>query len=122
MPQRPNILFVFADQHRAATTGCYGNREIRTPNIDALAQQGALAATAISNAPLCGPYRACLMTGMYSFKSGMPTNFQTFKPPVPCIGEVFRKAGYRTGYVGKLHLYFPTGDRKIDGRAEANPE
>jgi arylsulfatase A-like enzyme len=120
--RRPNILFVFADQHRAATTGCYGNREIRTPNIDALACDGALARTAISNAPLCGPYRACLMTGMYSYKSGMPTNFQPFNPPGPCIGDMFRNAGYRTGYVGKLHLWFPTGNRELDNRPEVNLE
>jgi arylsulfatase A-like enzyme len=122
MARRPNILFVFGDQHRAITTGCYGNREIRTPTIDRLAQEGMRATTAISNAPLCGPYRASLMTGMYAFKCGMPTNFQTFRPPVPCLGEVFKRAGYATGYVGKQHLYFPTGNREVDGRPEANSE
>src|SRR4051812_16042078 len=104
MARRPNILFVFGDQHRAITTGCYGNQEIHTPNMDRLALEGMRATAAISNAPLCGPYRASLMTGMYAFKCGMPTNFQTFRPPVPCIGEVFKSAGYATGYVGKQHL------------------
>jgi arylsulfatase A-like enzyme len=116
---RPNILFIYSDQHRAVSTGCYGDAAIRTPTIDLLARQGVLALNAISNAPLCGPYRARLMTGMYSHRCGMPTNFQTFKPPVPCIGEVFRAAGYATGYVGKLHLYFPTGDRATDSKGDS---
>ncbi|HYF51238.1 MAG TPA: sulfatase-like hydrolase/transferase [Planctomycetota bacterium] len=122
MRRRPNILFVFADQHRAAATGCYGNREVRTPTIDRLAEQGLRALNMISNAPLCQPYRASLMTGMYAFKCGAPANFQTFRPPVACIGNVLRKAGYAMGYVGKLHLYFPTGDRSIDNGPDIDSE
>lgn len=113
---RPNVLFVMADQHRASATSCYGNRDIRTPNIDALARSGAHAAFCFSNAPLCCPYRATLMTGNYAHRVGVPTNYQTLRPLGPLLAEQFRAAGYAAGYVGKFHAYFPSGNRNEDDR------
>jgi len=59
--RRPNVLFVFSDMQRAYSMGCYGDRNARTPTFDALAKQGARFDVAISNTPVCCPYRACLM-------------------------------------------------------------
>ncbi|MFH1377279.1 MAG: sulfatase [Planctomycetota bacterium] len=112
--QKPNILFVFADQHRAVSTGCYGNQDVITPNIDRLSESGARALNAISNSPLCCPYRASLMTGRYAHTVGMPTNYQTLNFDGKFLAEALRDAGYQTGYIGKFHLYFPTGDRSED--------
>jgi len=111
-PRRPNLLFVFSDQHRATDLGCYGNGHVRTPHLDAFAAQGARAKVAVSNTPVCGPYRASLMTGMYTHRCGYPTNYLPFRPPGPCVADVFKANGYDTGYVGKWHLNFPDGDHE----------
>jgi arylsulfatase A-like enzyme len=116
---KPNVLFVFSDQHRATDLGCYGNDRVHTPNLDAFAAQGARAKTAVSNTPVCGPYRASLMTGMYTHRCGYPTNYVPFRPPGPCVAEVFKEHGYDTGYVGKWHLNFPTGDPE-DNRSDGS--
>lgn len=112
--RRPNVLFIMADQHRASATGCYGNNDIRTPHMDQLALAGARVPFCFSNAPLCCPYRASLMTGNYAHRVGVPTNYQTLRPQGPVLAEAFGAAGYATGYVGKFHAYFPTGNRAQD--------
>jgi arylsulfatase A-like enzyme len=112
--RRPNILFVLSDQHRATDLGCYGNPNISTPRLDAFAAQGARAKVAVSNTPVCGPYRASLMTGMYTHRCAYPTNYVPFNPPGPCVAEVFKDNGYDTGYVGKWHLHFPSGDPEVN--------
>lgn len=113
-PRKPNVLFVFSDQHRAVDLSCYGNSLMPTPNLDQLAAEGVRADCAISNTPVCCPFRASLVTGQHAFKVGMPSNYQTLRPNGPCVGEHFRQQGYRCGYVGKWHLYFPTGDMQKD--------
>lgn len=121
MADRPNVLLVFSDQHRATATGCYGNTAIQTPNIDAFVSQGALVQTAVSNTPVCGPYRASLLTGLYVHNCNYPTNSLPFNPSGPCLAEVFRDAGYDTGYIGKWHLYFPESAQGIE-RVERSGE
>ncbi|GAG27429.1 unnamed protein product, partial [marine sediment metagenome] len=105
--RRPNILFVFADQHRASALGCYGDPNVSTPNFDAFATQGIRLTAAVSPTPVCCPYRASLMTGQFSHNHGMMSNSVDFFPKVPAVAETFRAAGYRTGYIGKWHLEFP---------------
>lgn len=107
--KRPNVLLVLSDQHRASATGCYGNPDVRTPRLDAFAAQGVRVETAVATTPVCGPSRACLMTGSYAHRCGYLTNELPFRPHGPCLAEVFRAAGYACGYVGKWHLHFPTG-------------
>jgi arylsulfatase A-like enzyme len=105
-PKRPNLLFVFSDQQRASAMGCYpGDPDLSTPHFDAFAAQGMLLATAVSNTPVCCPYRASLMTGKFGHHSGVVTN-RLFPDPVKhaFLGESFRRAGYSCGYVGKWHL------------------
>ena len=66
MPDNPlNILFMFADQMHAFAMGCMGNDEIKTPNLDRLAAEGVLFRNCYSNAPVCTPFRATLVSGRY---------------------------------------------------------
>ena len=62
---RPNILFICTDQQRFDSLGCYGNRHIRTPAIDGLAEQGVLFEQCYVQSPVCSPSRASLLTGRY---------------------------------------------------------
>ena len=105
--RRPNVLFVFSDMQRAYSMGCYGDANARTPLLDAFAGQGARLDAAMSNTPVCCPYRACLMSGQYAHRHGVMSNGVTFRPTVKCIAETFRDAGYETGYSGKWHINPP---------------
>jgi len=106
-PRRPNVLFVFSDMQRAYSMGCYGDANARTPHLDALARQGARFDAAISNTPVCCPYRACLMSGQYAHHNGVMSNGVGFRPTVKCVAETFRDGGYETGYSGKWHISTP---------------
>jgi arylsulfatase A-like enzyme len=64
---RPNILYVFSDQQRYSALGANGNNVVRTPVLDAMAAEGMVCDTCISNHPLCSPYRALLLTGQYGW-------------------------------------------------------
>jgi arylsulfatase A-like enzyme len=105
--RRPNVLFVFSDMQRAYSMGCYGDANARTPVLDAFAKQGARLDAAMSNTPVCCPYRACLMSGQYVHRHGVMSNGVTFRPTVKCVAETFRDAGYETGYSGKWHISPP---------------
>jgi arylsulfatase A-like enzyme len=109
--RRPNVLFVFSDMQRAYSMGCYGDANARTPVLDGFAQRGARLDAALSNTPVCCPYRACLMSGQYAHHHGVMSNGVTFRPTVKCIAETFRDAGYETGYCGKWHI-FPAPDAR----------
>jgi arylsulfatase A-like enzyme len=102
--KRPNILFIFADQLRSMELGCYGGAQVRTPNIDRLASEGALFSKAFSTYPVCSPFRAMLQTGNFPLKNGMVINDHFLRNPTPFFAEVCRDAGYRTGYIGKWHI------------------
>jgi len=121
--KRPNVLFVFSDMQRAYSMGCYGDANARTPVLDAFAREGARLDAALSNTPVCCPYRACLMTGQYAHHHGMMSNGVDFVPKVKCVAETFRDAGYETGYSGKWHLEAGAkgGDRRIGFPAEKTP-
>ncbi|MCU0916703.1 MAG: sulfatase-like hydrolase/transferase [Planctomycetes bacterium] len=105
--RRPNVLFVFSDMQRAYSMGCYGDANARTPVLDAFARQGARLDAALSNTPVCCPYRACLMSGQYAHHHGVMSNGVPFRPTVKCVAETFREAGYETGYAGKWHIIPP---------------
>ena len=102
--RKPNIVYVFADQLRAHEVGCYGGKNIETPHMDRLAREGALVSNAISTYPVCSPYRAMLLTGMYPMRNGMLSNDHRIRPDAPAFGEACQAAGYRTAYIGKWHV------------------
>ncbi len=103
---RPNLLFVFADQWRAQAAGYAGDPNLmgKTPHLDRLAGESVNLVNAVSNMPVCTPYRASLMTGQYAQTHGLFLNDAPLNPELMTIGKVYRQAGYETGYVGKWHL------------------
>jgi len=103
---KPNVLFVFSDQQRASAVGCsYGDKDLMTPNFDVFADEGMQLETAVSNTPVCTPYRVMMMTGLYGHHTGVTTNncYPDLSRHVH-IGRTFGDAGYRCGYIGKWHV------------------
>jgi len=111
MKKRPNLLFVFSDQQSRDALGCYGNKQIITPNLDQLAQDGLQFENCVSISPVCTPFRAMLMSGQHLLYNGALTNdWPMLANNGKTFGECLRDAGYKMGYIGKWHLY--GGDRK----------
>jgi len=102
--QRPNVVFVFADQLQAQILNCYGNDALACPTFERLAAEGLRVDNCISQYPLCSPYRAMLLTGRYPMVNGTIGNDTAVRHDLPTIGTVFRDQGYDTGYIGKWHL------------------
>jgi arylsulfatase A-like enzyme len=101
---RPNIVFILADQMRASAMGSMGNSVVKTPNLDRLAEQGLLLKNAISLQPVCTPYRAQLMTGRYGHVTGVIENDIKLPNSEITLAEILKDDGYATGYIGKWHL------------------
>jgi arylsulfatase A-like enzyme len=117
---RPNVLIIYPDQMRADAMGCSGNPCIKTPHFDRLAYEGVRFRRAYTGFPLCCPFRASLMTGKYPHANGMYANHYPIPLGQPFLAELFRDAGYQTGYVGKWHLdggikhgFVPPGERRL---------
>ncbi|MSV31185.1 MAG: DUF229 domain-containing protein [Bryobacterales bacterium] len=109
-PPRPNLLFVFTDQQSYDMLGSSGNRQIITPELDAFARESVRFRHCVANSPLCTPYRGILLSGQHPLRNGAIENDIRMLPGRgQYFGEVLRDAGYRTGYIGKWHLY--GGDR-----------
>src|SRR5690606_19006634 len=119
--QKPNIIFILADDLGWADLPVYGNPFNETPNIDKLAKQGARFTNAYAAAPVCTPTRASIMSGKYPVRLGfvdflpgdwrpyesvvVPQNRTQYLPAeVITIGEVMKQLGYRTGYFGRWNL------------------
>ncbi len=101
--KRPNILFIMTDDHAAHAISAYGSRINKTPNIDRLANEGALCQNTFVTNSICTPSRACIMTGMYSCKNGVPV-FNDLSPKIKTVGGTLREAGYYTSVLGKWHI------------------
>ncbi|MBC8443100.1 sulfatase, partial [PVC group bacterium] len=102
--QRPNILWIFSDQHSANAMSCYGDPNIETPNLDRLGEEGIRFTNAYSNAPLCSPFRACLYRGQYIHTHGVTSLFRPLLPTDPMMPEILQQQGYYTSHMGKWHL------------------
>src|SRR5438128_733685 len=100
----PNVLWICTDQQRADTLGCYGNQHVRTPNIDALAAEGALFENCFVQSPICSPSRASFMTGRYPRTTRLRQNGQVLPPDEKLISRLFADQGYVAGLVGKFHM------------------
>jgi arylsulfatase A-like enzyme len=103
---KPNLLFVFSDQQSWDMLGCYGNEQIKTPNIDKLAGDGLRFNHCVSSCPVCTPYRSILLSGQHPLYNGCLVNdIQMLPPKGSSFADMLNTAGYYTGYVGKWHLY-----------------
>ena len=102
--RRPNVLFVFSDQHRACSMPGDPFNDAAAPALAKLASEGTTFTHCFSNYPVCSPYRGILMTGRWPYQTGVIDNAFPLRRTEYSLGEAFRDAGYKTGYVGKWHL------------------
>ncbi len=104
---RPNILFVFSDDHAPHAIGAYNGwlKSVDpTPNIDVLASQGIVFENSFCTNSICGPSRAVIQTGMHSHKNGFMNNGNSFDWNQQTFPKLLQKAGYTTAIYGKSHL------------------
>ena len=113
--QKPNIVFILADDLGYGDLGCYGG-EVPTPHLDRLAQEGTRFTQAYVASPICSPSRAALITGQHPARWRITSYLQTRRgnrecemadfldPKAPSLPRQLRQAGYRTAHVGKWHL------------------
>ncbi len=102
---RPNIVLLMADDLGHADLGCYGNEEVETPNVDRLAEEGVRFTDFHSNAPVCSPTRAALLTGRYQQRAGVYAVYHgELKRSEVTIAQRLSAAGYATGIFGKWHV------------------
>lgn len=109
---RPNIVFILADDMGFSDLGCYGG-EIATPNLDRLAKKG-IRFTQFHNTAKCMPSRACLLTGLYAQQCGMDKRPVHFTKNCVTLGDVLRGTGYRTLASGKHHSLDSLYDQGFD--------
>lgn len=108
---KPNVIIIFADDLGSVDLGCYGAKDLHTPHADALAKQSVRFTQFYAGAPVCSPSRACLLTGRYPVRAGVPGNAGSqhgqkagLPPSEVTQAEMFKAAGYTTAHIGKWHL------------------
>ena len=128
--QKPNIIYIYADDLGYGELGCYGQQKINTPNLDQIAREGIKFTQHYTSAPVCAPARCMLMTGKHSGHSYIRGNYELGEfgddqeggqMPLPegtfTIAKLMRQAGYTTGAIGKwgLGMNATTGDPNKQG-------
>lgn len=109
LKQKPNIVFIFADDLGYGDLGCFGAKDILTPNIDKIAKEGIRFTDFYSASSVCSPSRAALLTGRLPQRMGIngvffPDSYTGLSPVEITIPEVLKKSSYVTGMIGKWHL------------------
>ena len=105
MSQKPtNVLFILSDEHTRDVAGCYGDKIVKTPNIDALAARGTKFTAAYTNCPICVPARASLQTGTYVAENACWDNAHPYDGSIRGWGHRLREQGHHTMSIGKLHF------------------
>jgi len=113
--KHPNLLLITTDQQQAAATSAAGNRLLKTPHMDSIAAQGVYFTSSYCAYPLCSPSRSALHTGRTPHEIKVDRNSVPIDPAMPLSGQVFRAAGYDTGYAGKWHMPEPYPSDGIAG-------
>lgn len=108
MDQRPNVLLITTDQQRRDSLGCYhfktGKSFIHTPNIDRIAEEGALCERAYCTNPVCTPARASIFSGLQVSRHGAWNVGMSVPQDVPLLSHMLSSQGYHTHYIGKAHF------------------
>lgn len=112
---RPNILFIMADQMSAKALPFYGHPVVKAPTLSRLAEEGVIFENAYCNSPLCGPSRTSMMTGLLPSKAGGFDNAHDFSAALPTFAHYLRLGGYLTCLSGKMHF---TGPDQLHGYEE----
>lgn len=107
---RSNIILILCDDLGQGDPGCYGNRSIRTPNIDSIARDGVRFTDAYASSSLCTPSRIGLLTGRYAVRSGLTFPLQSGSQPL--VAKMLQKAGRAIGRLGAMDLSYPSS---VDG-------
>ncbi len=110
---RPNILFIFSDDHALRTISAYAGLGgmNRTPHIDRLAVEGAIFTRSYCGNSICQPSRASILTGKHSHKNGVLSNGSPWNPKQQVFPRLLRAAGYQTAMIGKWHMHpFPSDE------------
>jgi arylsulfatase A-like enzyme len=110
----PNILFILVDDQRNTSLGCAGHPQIKTPNIDAMAENGVRFENSFVNTPICMASRATLFTGLTTTSHGYYSGLRHGTPVIredviTSFPALLRQAGYRTAFFGKQHVRFQRG-------------
>ncbi len=105
-PPKPNIIFIFSDDHALNAISAYGSPHIKTPNIDRIANEGVIFKNAFCTNSICAPSRAVLLTGKYNHLNGQVDNrtstvMNTRQPSFP---KYLQEQGYKTSWIGKWHI------------------
>lgn len=119
--QRPNVVFILADDLGYGDIGAFGQTKIRTPRLDQMAREGMRFTDHYAGSPVCGPSRASLMTGLHTGHSPIRGNPRWTRGGLPVdlteadttVAEVLRDAGYRTAIVGKWGLAERRGESLV---------
>ncbi|ATL46418.1 sulfatase [Chitinophaga caeni] len=103
--ERPNIVFIISDDHAYQAISAYGSKLAQTPNIDRIANGGARFTNALVTNSICGPSRACFITGKYNHKNGFKTNESVhFDMTQEHFPRLLKNNGYQVAWIGKMHL------------------
>lgn len=102
--ERPNILLILTDDHRADALSCKGHPFLKTPNLDRLAEDGVDFENAFVTTSLCSPSRASILTGLYAHSHGVVDNYHPVRDDLVFFPELLQKGGYETAFVGKWHM------------------
>lgn len=122
--KKPNIIFILADDLGYGDLGCYGQKKIKTPNIDKMAEEGMRFTDHYAGSTVCAPSRCCLMTGYHTGHARTRGNYEIgphgfggeleLRNEDITVAEVLKNAGYKTGMFGKwsLGMNGTTGESK----------
>ncbi len=104
--QRPNILFIMADDHAAQSLFCYGSYRNKTPNLDRLAEQGVLFTNCFCTNSICGPSRATILTSKCSHLNGFARNSHKFDGSQQTVAKLMQAIGYQTAMIGMINKHY----------------
>ena len=113
---RPNILVIMSDQHSKHMLGCYGDRLVRTPNLDRLAAEGMRFDNAYCPSPLCVPSRMSFMTCRTPSRNRAWHNGHVLSSGIPTWAHVLGAAGYETSLIGRMHFVGPDQRHGFENR------